>query len=861
MKNLRKSVTTSVQSFIHRLPAKNKLPFFTLSFTLAALIVTIVAVQQQQTLIQEAAEKEPCEEDLVVVTGEENEVHTVITDNPTATVERGNDSGNASSVNIGQEKNGIKGQLLVKYKAGKDKKSAEDKVKKRKGKVKKRNDKIRVDVMQVPENEEANTINELRNDPNIEYVERDNPLFPIYIPNDPSFDQQYALHNTGQALGQSGKNGKADIDIDAPEAWDKVKGNVLVAVIDSGIDQNNPDLKGKIKASKNFTGTSDDDKLGHGTAVAGIIAANTDNNKGVAGICPGCTLLNAKVIADDTNNVKSAEWMADAIHWAVESGAKVINISIASPSKNQTISDAVDYAVSENVVVVAGAGNCGDSNFENNNCHSQNPIMYPAGYENTIAVSAVDNQGNKASFSESGNWIDVAAPGVNTLTTAPTYKYTMMGGNGTLNYVYFNGTSAASPHVAGVAALLMSQGITASEARKKIENTSVALSGNGSAHGLVNAKDAVGSTSSEPDPSGVSGEPKPTKDKDNKPSKEPKPSKKPKPSCKPKKDKGDKGNNDGGKKNTPTPKKDNTNRDPSDPQAAACRMLPSLPFCNKQSNNSGNKNNTSSNNTPCTNTNTKNGNGKNGQSNTSNKESQVQTGNINDDETSDTRITINGKPITLHNSGNTVAEDINTGGQQGGSHNTKIEINENGNNQTDNQSGGNNNQPNNSGNPCNTQNNSNNTNNPNKDKNKKPNSNGGNGGGNSFFCRFLPRLKFCQDEAKRNENDKKKKEAEDKKKKDEEEKKKKDEEAKKNNNDKACKKNSDCNDGKVCKDNKCQKKDVKGASDDTVVQIIKTCMGQVNPSLCTPDMRAVADINGDAKVNQTDYTLYVNSKL
>src|SRR5690606_13815365 len=143
-----------------------------------------------------------------------------------------------------------------------------------------------------PKGQEAETIAELAKDPNVEFVEQENYIYPGSIPNDPDFDEQWYLHNTGQT------SGKVNADIDAPQAWDKTRGSndVIIAVLDSGVDKNHPELRGKIVAEKSFVGGSAEDKHGHGTAMAGIAAARGNNNEGISGVCPECSLIIGKVI-------------------------------------------------------------------------------------------------------------------------------------------------------------------------------------------------------------------------------------------------------------------------------------------------------------------------------------------------------------------------------------------------------------------------------------------------------------------------------------------------------------------------------------------------------------------------------------
>lgn len=879
MKKPLQQVKDFYTSLLKKIPSERRLPFFTLSFTLAALVITIIAVQQQQNLVQNAAENEcPIESPATELSREdrqatraakraergksgkngnesvteipgETEVTVAITNTGTPpTINGSANSRSVSSIEKERRVNGIKGQLLVRYKKGKNKKRVDDKVKKHKGKLKKRNDSLKVDVVVVPAGEETAALNDIKNDPDVASVERDYPGFALALPNDKYFHVQYGLHNTGQKIEDLGITTTNDVDIDAPEAWEKTEGGVKVAVIDSGIEKNHPDLKGKVVGNKNFTTLPDGDKFGHGTAVAGIIAANTNNNEGIAGTCPKCTLLDAKVL-DDTGITQSQETMAEAIHWAVDSGAQVINMSIGSMGTSSVLEEAVDYAWNKNVLIVASAGNCGDEDFKDEGCDTQNQKIYPAALENVVAVGAVDYNGKTASFSERGDWVDVVAPGVSIATTAPTTDYVLRhdektGNEGSLSYAYFDGTSFATPMVAGVAALAYSAGHeTAAEVRGQLENTAQDVAGSGSdaKHGMVNAAAAVGGEATDEDPTSSGSA---------------------QPSCKPKKDKNkntDKKKNREDKKDTKDKKNDSSNREPNNPKKAICSMLPSLPFC--RGNNTGNTQTGSGRkdicptkspgNTSNPNKNSKGGSGRDGQENTSNKESNVQIGEINDDDTTDTTVTINGQAQS--NQGSSNIGDINTGGQTGGNHETIITITQNGGNQTDDQSGGNGNQPN--SNSKGGKNNTNGTdgdcgngsdttgttkdksNNKNKDtkaKDKGKRSSGGSAP--SLICRLFPFFGSCKRDDTRNaKNDRSK-------------------------NDK-----KDTKDSKK-DDKKSDKKDVKAATDAVnttayaknvlVYNALTTCLSADAKSACTMVMKEVADISGDGAVDSTDFSLY-----
>ncbi len=298
-------------------------------------------------------------------------------------------------------------------------------------------------------------------------------------PNDSYFGEQWGLDNTGQTNPYSG-GGAPGADIDAPEAWDIETGSpdVIIAVIDCGIDYAHPDLADNIWINEDEipdNGVDDDnngyvddirgwnfldgnnevlDIAGHGTACAGVVAAVTDNGVGIAGVCWNCKIMT--VISDTGFDDCPHEAVADGIKYAADNGADVISMSIGVYRSSDLVNDAVNYAYNKGVILVAAAGNEGRSSK-----------LYPAGYENVIAVGATDNTdskmdivrwGNIRGVSNYGDWVDVAAPGVDIYVTMPTYRVAFNDLLGvSQNYDYMSGTSFSCPHVAGIAALLLSQ--------------------------------------------------------------------------------------------------------------------------------------------------------------------------------------------------------------------------------------------------------------------------------------------------------------------------------------------------------------------------------------------------------------------
>lgn len=297
------------------------------------------------------------------------------------------------------------------------------------------------DVVEV-EGDPAAVADELDESPKVAYAEPNYTVTAAARPNDARFRDQWGLHN----FGQSG--GRGDIDIDAPKGWSRAglsrfpsSGGVRVAVIDSGIERGHPDLIGKIAGCVDYRDAllappcADDD--GHGTHVAGILAANADNGRGVAGVAFNSQLLVCRALGRVGGvgpAMGSVSDVANCISWARRQGAKVISMSLDGP-RSRTLGRAARKAWSggrrEGSVLVAAAGNSGDSR-----------VAYPAGYRQVVSVAAVDNRGRRAGFSNRNRDVEAAGPGVDILST---YR----GG-----YTMLDGTSAATPHVAGVAAHL-----------------------------------------------------------------------------------------------------------------------------------------------------------------------------------------------------------------------------------------------------------------------------------------------------------------------------------------------------------------------------------------------------------------------
>lgn len=274
-------------------------------------------------------------------------------------------------------------------------------------------------------------------DPAIAYAEPNRIYQVMEIPNDPDFSKQWGLHNTGQT------GGRVDADIDAPEAWEITTGSssVLIAVIDTGVDYTHPDLSGgrvRTDIDRDFANDDEDamDDHGHGTFVAGIAAANTNNEQGIAGVCPGCQILPVKVLDKDGRG--AADKVARGIQYAAQVGARIISMSLGFPSQcgcSQTLARAINYAFESGSLLIAASGNDED----------KQQISYPASSPRVLSVGASDHNDQEASFSNRSSYLDVVAPGKDIYSL-------------NLDRAYRNasGTSASTPFASGVAGLIWS---------------------------------------------------------------------------------------------------------------------------------------------------------------------------------------------------------------------------------------------------------------------------------------------------------------------------------------------------------------------------------------------------------------------
>src|SRR3954469_17474228 len=297
----------------------------------------------------------------------------------------------------------------------------------------------------------------------VQYAEVNKILRANAVPNDPRFGELYGLNNTGQT------GGTPDADIDAPEGWDAAglgtfpaTGGVKVGVVDTGIRATHEDLAGKLAncAQSRIAGVllsgsiqegSCSDDNGHGTHVSGTITGNANNGKGVAGVAFNSPLAMCRALGGPLGSGSTSD-VANCITWLSDKGASVISMSLGG-GDSTTLRSAVQYAWKNGngALIVAAAGNDGDAT-----------LNYPAAYSEVVSVAATDNRDQRASFSNANSDVEIAAPGVDVLSS---YN----GSNS--DYRLLSGTSMATPHVAGVTAIIWDKYPTATAAtiRSKLD--------------------------------------------------------------------------------------------------------------------------------------------------------------------------------------------------------------------------------------------------------------------------------------------------------------------------------------------------------------------------------------------------------
>lgn len=240
------------------------------------------------------------------------------------------------------------------------------------------------------------------------------------------------LMTTALAQAQPWSIGWANL----PAVWAQARGaGVTVAVLDTGVDANHPDLAGQVIDSRDFTASprGSYDSQGHGTHVSGTIAA-VDNQVGVIGVAPEAKVICGKVLGDDGSG--ESDWVAAGIDWALARGCDILSMSLGSPEPSPAIHEALARAVLAGKLVVCAAGNDG----------RPNSVGYPAAWDDLcLCVGAIDERGQLANFSSRGRQVDVCGPGVDILSCWPGSRYAKL-----------SGTSMATPFVTGVLALLLS---------------------------------------------------------------------------------------------------------------------------------------------------------------------------------------------------------------------------------------------------------------------------------------------------------------------------------------------------------------------------------------------------------------------
>ncbi|WP_084962625.1 S8 family peptidase [Thermoactinospora rubra] len=350
---------------------------------------------------------------------------------------------------------------------------------------------VGADLVQTAE-DPARVAARLARDPSVEYAAPNHILTadapPPVFPGDPRFAEQYHLHNTGQT------GGLADADVDAPEGYFTIAeagvpgAPVKVGVVDSGIDKAHEDLAANVVACARSTGAfnggivegSCHDGNGHGTHVAGILAAKAGNARGGAGVAFNARLVVCKAL--DNNLRGTVADVSDCILWTWQQGAKVINMSLGGrtdhPALHQAIQNAWQLGLSQGATLVASAGNVA--------LEDRGTPFFPAAYEEVVAVSATTDRDQLASFSNTGSFVDVAAPGEDVLSTIPGDQYAEL-----------DGTSMAAPVAAGVATAIrarfptMSASGAASRLKQTVDDLGLPGRDDNFGHGRVNLCNAV----------------------------------------------------------------------------------------------------------------------------------------------------------------------------------------------------------------------------------------------------------------------------------------------------------------------------------------------------------------------------------
>lgn len=375
--------------------------------------------------------------------------------------------------------------VLVKFKPGVAADSKRSAHTQAQGNVRNRIESIGVDVVQVPKGSVSAAIALYSNNPNVVYAEP-SYIRPLYLPatnegSEPglgvtqNFNEQYSLQNSGKPFGVTTDSlglivypayqGSANADIKWQGAIDFLSppDTVKVAVLDSGVDCNHLDLSGPDKCTLyNFVGhrgSGPEDVIGHGTHVAGIIAATVDNGVGIAGVAPNAQISSMKVCWEDTSLIlfgivssqcedadiiAALDYIINTNKSGLQQPYKVINLSLAGPTASQSLHTAIDEAWQAGLVIVGAAGNA----------YNTVQQYIPAKYSNVIGVGATDYHDNLAPYSNFGSWVSVLAPGSVILSTVPGAACGQPANEPSDCYDYKSGTSMATPLVSGIAAVV-----------------------------------------------------------------------------------------------------------------------------------------------------------------------------------------------------------------------------------------------------------------------------------------------------------------------------------------------------------------------------------------------------------------------
>ncbi|WP_052504485.1 S8 family serine peptidase [Rossellomorea aquimaris] len=316
----------------------------------------------------------------------------------------------------------------------------------------------KLEVISVPSKDVPGTLSKLNNNKNIEYAEVDQLVYTQAAPpNDTYFNNQSQDFQVMKVL-------------DAWEQYNPIK-EVTVAIVDSGVDLKHPELRGRLVEGKNFINEEEPpvDRSGHGTHVAGLVGAVTNNKMGIASAAEKVKLMPVKVFEGKTTYMST---VIQGIRYAADNGADIINLSLGSYSNMQALEDAIDYAVDKGALVVGAAGN-----------DNEHAVLYPATYSNVLAVGSVDSATlTRSTFSNYGETIDVSAPGTNIFST-------WMDG-----YQALDGTSMSTAIVSSVSSMVKQQYpfLKGMQVKDVLENSTTPLPEvDRLGTGLINAEEAL----------------------------------------------------------------------------------------------------------------------------------------------------------------------------------------------------------------------------------------------------------------------------------------------------------------------------------------------------------------------------------